>query len=150
MDSNFKVIDLRNYSFKLNIVTPSEQIFAGNVVQLTVRGTEGDIGVHHGHAPLLTSILPSMLTMVKKSGEKEYLYVAGGMMEIQPKGVNIMADVAIRAEDIDQQEAEKARVHAQEQLATCDLSDCLKIELELMQAVAKLRVIKNFQHLIPR
>jgi len=141
---------LRDYSFNLNIVTPSEQIFTGAVVQLTVRGTEGDIGVHYGHAPLLTSILPSMLTMVKKSGETEYLYVAGGMMEIQPKGVNIMADVAIRAEDIDQKEAEKARAHAEQELANCDSSDCLKIELELMQAVAKLRVIKNFHHMRPR
>ena len=131
-------------------MTHTEQVFLGNVVQLTVRGSEGDIGVHHGHAPLLTSILPSMLTMVKKSGETEYLYVAGGLMEIQPKGVNIMADTVIRAEDIDQKEAEKARLHAEEQLASCELSDCLKIELELMQAVAKLRVIKNYQHLLPR
>lgn len=141
---------MRDYSFQLNIVTHTEQVFLGNVVQLTVRGSEGDIGVHHGHAPLLTSILPSMLTMVKKSGETEYLYVAGGLMEIQPKGVNIMADTVIRAEDIDQQEAEKARLHAEEQLANCELSDCLKIELELVQAIAKLRVIKNYQHLLPR
>ncbi len=141
---------MRNYSFELNIVTHCEQVFTGKVVQLTVRGTEGDIGVHRGHAPLLTAILPSMLTMVKKSGEKQYLYVAGGIMEVQPKGVNILADVVIRAEDIDQQEAEKARDHARAMLETSDLSDTLKIELELMQAIAKLRVIKNYQHLLPR
>lgn len=141
---------MRDFSFELNIVTHSEQIFKGRVVQLTVRGTEGDIGVHHGHAPLLTAILPSMLTMVPKGGEKQYLYVAGGMMEVQPKGVNILADAAIRAADIDQIEAEKARDHARAMLETSDLSDTLKIELELMQAMAKLRVIKNYQHLIPR
>ena len=141
---------MRSYSFDLNIVTHSEQVFSGAVVQLTVRGSEGDIGVHYGHAPLLTSVLPSMLTLVKKTGETEYLYVAGGMMEIQPKGVNILADEVIRAENIDKQEAEKARAHAAEALRVCDASDCLKIELELMQAIAKLRVIKNYQHLIPR
>lgn len=141
---------MRNYSFDLNIVTHSEQIFSGAVVQLTVRGSEGDIGVHYGHAPLLTSVQPSMLTLVKKTGETEYLYVAGGMMEIQPKGVNILADDVIRAEDLDKQEAEKARVHAAEALTVCDASECLKIELELMQAIAKLRVLKNYQHLIPR
>lgn len=141
---------MRNYSFDLNIVSHSEQVFSGSVVQLTVRGSEGDIGVHYGHAPLLTSVQPSMLTLVKKNGETQYLYVAGGMMEVQPKGVNILADEVIRAEDIDKQEAEKARAHAQEALQKCDASECLKIELELMQAVAKLRVIKNFQHLIPR
>lgn len=134
------------YSFSLTIVTPSHQMFCGNVVQLTVRGSEGDIGVHHGHAPLLTSVQPSMLTLVRKSGDKEYLYVAGGMMEIQPKGVNIMADIAIRAEDIDQREAEKARAHAEQALANCNASDCLKVELELMQAVAKLRVVKHARH----
>lgn len=141
---------MRNYSFELNIVSHSEQVFNGDVVQLTVRGTEGDIGVHRGHAPLLTSVLPSMLTLVKKSGEKEYLYIAGGMMEIQPKGVNILADEVIRAENLDQQEAEEARAHASEALQLCDANECLKIELELMQAIAKLRVIKNYQHLVPR
>lgn len=138
---------MRDYSFNLEIVTPSECIYSGSVVQLTVRGSEGDIGVHRGHAPLLTSVQPCMLTMVKKSGDVEYLYVAGGMMEVQPKGVNIMADIATRAKDIDQQEAEKARDHAELELAVCDRSDLLKIELELMQAVAQLRVIKNFQHM---
>lgn len=141
---------MRNYSFALNIVSHSEQVFSGRVVQLTVRGSEGDIGVHYGHAPLLTTILPSMLTLKSKSGETEYLYVAGGMMEIQPKGVNILADEVIRAKDLDQKEAEKARTHAAEALQRCEASDCLKIELELMQAIAKLRVIKNAQHLIPR
>lgn len=141
---------MRNYSFELNIVSHSEQVFLGSVVQLTVRGSEGDIGVHYGHAPLLTSVLPSMLTLVRKSGETEYLYVAGGMMEIQPKGVNILADEVIRAEDLDQQEAEKARNHARDALQVCEASECLKVELELMQAIAKLRVIKNYQHLMPR
>lgn len=134
---------MRNYSFKLNIVSHSEQVFSGSVVQLTVRGSEGDIGVHHGHAPLLTFLIPSMLTMVKKSGEKEYLYIAGGLMEIQPGSVNIMADEVIRANDIDQQEAKKAIAHAEQYLNSANLAQAHKIELELIQAIAKLRVVES-------
>lgn len=81
--------------------------------------------------------------MVKKSGEKEYLYIAGGLMEIQPGSVNIMADEVIRANDIDQQEAKKAIAYAEQYLNSANLAQAHKIELELIQAIAKLRVVES-------
>lgn len=134
---------MKDFGFQVDIATPSGSIYSGYVVQLVVRGTEGDIGVHKGHAPLLTAIQPCMVTLVKKGGEPEYLYVEGGMMEIQPRGVNILADTAARGDEIDLQHALAARQHAQQMLENCSSDEFLKFELELVQALAQLRVAKH-------
>lgn len=134
---------MRDYQFHLEVVSHRESVFSGNAVQLTVRGTEGDMGIHYGHAPLLTQIVPSMLTIIPKKGEPQYLYIAGGIMEVQATNVNIMADTVIRAEEIDQAHAEQARKEAEQKLRFCRNDEMLKFELELTQALAQLRVLKS-------
>lgn len=134
-----------NFSFQLQIVTPTDHIYSEAVTQLTVRGTEGDIGINYGHAPLLTQIVPSMLTFVRKDGTQDCLYVAGGFMEVQPTNVSILADTIIRAKDIDERKAKAARDNAEKHLANCRTDELLMLELEMMQALAQLRVVKHFK-----
>ncbi len=86
-----------------------------------------------------------MLTLQSKSGEKKLLYVAGGFMEVQPYNVSILADTLVRAEDIDEKKAQQARDNAERQLKVCKGDDLIRLELELMQALAKLRIVKNFR-----
>ena len=140
---------MKDFQFQLEIVSHSERVYSGTAVQLTVRGTEGDMGIHYGHAPLLSEIIPSMLTIHPKHGEPQFLYVAGGIIEVQPTVVNIMADHIERAEEIDKAHAEAAKQHAEQQLQVCQKDEMLKLELELSQALAQLRVLKSarrFRH----
>jgi len=134
-----------NFTFDVQIVTPTDHLYKGAVSHLSVKGTEGDLGIYYGHAPLLTGIAPSMLTMVKKNGEKDCLYVAGGFMEVQPNNVSILADTLIRAKDIDEKKAQQARENAEQNLLHCDADQLLKFELQMMQALAQLRVVRNFK-----
>ncbi|MFC3092958.1 F0F1 ATP synthase subunit epsilon [Alteromonas sediminis] len=130
-------------TFKVQIVTPIDHVYSGSIVHLSVKGSEGDLGICYGHAPLLTGLLPSMLTMVKKGGEKDSLYVAGGFMEVQPNNVSILADTLIRAKDIDEKKAQEARRNAEKRLQNCDVDQLIKCELQLMKAIAKLRVARS-------
>ena len=134
-----------DFKFHLEVVTPMSQLFSGSVKQLVVRGSEGDIGVYKGHAPLLTAIKPCMLSFQVASGETELLYVAGGRMEIQPNATMIMADVASRASELDEKSAQEAKQYARDKLRHCHKNDCLKFELEVMKALAQLRVIETYK-----
>lgn len=130
----------------LDVVSAEEQLFSGRVETLQVSGSEGDLGIHPGHAPLLTAIKPGMVRVVKQHGEEEFFYVAGGVLEVQPGNVSVLADVAIRAEDLDEAEATAAHKAAEEALAnpTADF-EYAEAAVELSRAIAQLRVIQQIR-----
>ena len=104
-------------TFHCDIVSAEKEIFSGRVVQLTATGTIGELGILAGHAPLLTGIRPGPVRLQMDDGEEEVFFASGGFLEVQPGVVTILADTALRAEDIDeasaveaQQEAERALV----------------------------------------
>ena len=130
---------------ELNIVSPNQPVFKGMVQSLVVKGSEGELGIQYGHAPLLAAIKPSMLRYINESGNDEAVYVAGGIVEIQPNQVNVMADVAARGEQIDREKAQKAKESAKTRLAECDVKKFLAIELELMKATAQLQVADHYK-----
>lgn len=131
---------------QLDVVSAEESIFSGLVETLQVTGSEGELGIHPGHAPLLTNLKPGMLRMVKQHGEEQLLYVAGGVLEVQPHSVTVLADVAVRAEDLDEQAALEAQKRAEEQIAnpSSDL-DYAEAAAELAAAIAQLRLIKSMR-----
>src|SRR5574343_54794 len=98
----------------LDVVSAEEKIFSGLVQSIQVTGSEGELGILPGHIPLLTGIKPGMVRIVKQFGEEHLIYVAGGVLEIQPDGVTVLADVAVRAEDLDEQAALAAQKRAEE------------------------------------
>jgi len=75
----------------LDVVSAEEQIFSGRVESVQVTGEAGELGIMPGHAPLLTSIKPGMVRLVKQNGEEEIIFLSGGILEVQPGTVNILA-----------------------------------------------------------
>ena len=96
-----------------------------------------------GHTPLLTPIKPGMVHMVKQFGEEEVIYISGGFLEVQPSGVTVLADTAIRGADLDQAKAEAAKRAAEEQISNPSKDiDYARVTTELAKAIAQLRVIE--------
>ena len=97
----------------LSVVSAEEELFSGRIESLQIAGTEGELGIMPGHAPLLTSLKPGMARIVKYGGEEEILYLSGGMLEVQPNNVTVLADVAVRSHDLDEQVVLEAKQRAE-------------------------------------
>ncbi len=129
--------------FHLDVVSAEKKIFSGMVETFTVTGSEGELGIYRGHTPLLTAIKPGMVRIVKQHGHEEIIYVSGGMVEIQPGTSTVLADTAIRGEELDAAKAEEAKRHAEENIKQQQGGmDYAKAASELAKAIAQLRVIE--------
>ncbi|UAJ66330.1 F0F1 ATP synthase subunit epsilon [Candidatus Schneideria nysicola] len=132
-------------SYQLDIVSAESRIFSGLVKKIRVTGSEGEMGIFPRHAPLLSQIKPGMIYIVKSCSSTEYIYVSGGIIEVQPDAVTVLADTAIRGKDLDEVKAIEARKKAQENLSKytnhVDLA-YIKATIELAKALAKLKVIR--------
>ncbi|GGO66735.1 F0F1 ATP synthase subunit epsilon [Bowmanella pacifica] len=130
----------------LEVVSAEDKIFSGRVETIQVTGSEGELGICPGHAPLLTTLKPGMVRLVKQHGHEELIYIAGGVLEVQPDNVTVLADVAVRAADLDEQAALEAKRRAEEHIAnpSSDLNYA-EAAAELAEAIAQLRLIKNMR-----
>jgi len=127
----------------LDVVSAEESLFSGRVSYLAVSGQEGELGIMPGHTPLLTPIKPGMVQLTKQGGGEEVIYISGGFLEVQPGGVTVLADTAIRGQDLDLAKAEEAKRAAEEQMSnTSNDIDFALVTAQLAQAVAQLRAIK--------
>lgn len=126
-----------------DIVSAEEAIFSGLVQLLVAAGTEGDVGIAYGHAPLLASLKPGPIRLKMQNGEEEIFYVSGGFLEVQPHTVTVLADTALREGDMDEaaaQQAMKDAEHAlQNQSGELDYS---KAAAQLAEAAAQLRTLQ--------
>ena len=131
---------------QLDVVSAEERIFSGLVESIQVTGSEGELGILPGHIPLLTGIKPGMVRIVKQFGEEHLIYVAGGVLEVQPHTVTVLADVAIRAEDLDEQAALAAQKKAEEamQHAGADFNYA-EAAAQRAEAIAQLRLIQKLR-----
>ncbi|WP_419572059.1 F0F1 ATP synthase subunit epsilon [Rheinheimera sp.] len=131
---------------QLDVVSAEERIFSGLVESIQVTGSEGELGILPGHIPLLTGIKPGMVRIVKQAGEEQLLYVAGGVLEVQPHAITVLADVAVRAEDLDEQAALAAQKSAEEamQHAGADFNYA-EAAAQLAEAIAQLRLIQKMR-----
>ena len=96
-------------TIQCEVVSAEKAIYSGAVEMVIAPGVMGDLGVAPGHAPLLTKLDPGPVRLMFKGGEEEILFVSGGMMEVQPRVVTILADTALRADHMDEAEALKAK-----------------------------------------
>ncbi|MEI6895839.1 MAG: F0F1 ATP synthase subunit epsilon [Colwellia sp.] len=127
----------------LNVVSAEESLFSGSIKSLQITGSEGELGIMPGHAPLLTSLKPGMALITKKDGTEEVLYLSGGMLEVQPNNIIVLADVATRAGDLDEQAALEAKQRAEDNINAHSADvDYAIVAAELARAVAQLRVIQ--------
>jgi F-type H+-transporting ATPase subunit epsilon len=130
----------------LDVVSAETQIFTGLVQHVQVTGSEGELGIFPGHAPLITGIQPGMVRVVKQFGEEELIYVAGGVLEVQPSHITVLADTAVRAEDLDEAAAAEAKKHAEEKMANSGGDfDYAEAAIELAEAIAQLRLINKLR-----
>lgn len=133
-------------SFHLDIVSAEAEIFSGMVEKVFVSGTLGDLEVLNGHAPLLTSLKPSPVWVIKQNGQEEVFYISGGMLEVQPTVTTILADTAIRAKDVDEAEALEAKKRAEAILAGRRKDfDYATAQAQLAEAMAQLRALKKLR-----
>ncbi|WP_105902949.1 F0F1 ATP synthase subunit epsilon [Vibrio gangliei] len=130
-------------TFHLDIVSAEKKLFSGTVESFMVTGSEGELGIYPGHTPLLTAIKPGMVRLVKQHGHEEIIYVSGGMVEVQPGTATVLADTAIRGEDLDAAKAEEAKRKAEENIHNQhgDI-DFAQAASDLAKAIAQLRVIE--------
>lgn len=130
-------------TFHLDIVSAEKKLFSGTVESFMVTGSEGELGIYPGHTPLLTAIKPGMVRLIKQHGHEEIIYVSGGMVEVQPGTATVLADTAIRGEDLDAAKAEEAKRKAEENIKNQhgDI-DFVKATTDLAKAIAQLRVIE--------
>ena len=123
--------------FELTVVSAESQIFNGEVTSVRVSGVDGELGIYAGHTPLLTAIKPGMVKFTLADGKEEFVYVSGGFLEVQPKVVTVLADTAIRGEELDEQRILAAKRRAEESLSKTNDAD---LTAKLAREIAKLRV----------
>ena len=131
----------------VDVVSAEAEIFSGPATMLFAPGVMGDLGIMPRHAPLLTRIKPGEVRIVTAQGEDELvLYVSGGMLEIQPEAVTILADTAQRASDIDEAAALEAKERAEKLLSDQkDDIDYAAASAELAEAMAQLQAIQRLR-----
>lgn len=127
-----------------DIVSAEEKIYSGRVQALIAVGSLGELGIRPGHAPLLTDLQPGPVHITKADGEQEVIFVTGGYLEVQPNCITILADTAMRADDIDEVAAQKAKEAAQQAIAQQYTElEYATAAAELARAVGQLRVLKQ-------
>ena len=131
----------------VDVVSAEESLFSGIAEVVVVPGEMGELGIYPRHAPLLTRIKPGSVRLkIPNQSEEELIYVSGGMLEVQPSVVTILADTAIRGADLDEARALEAKRNAEEAIKNraSDL-DYAQAQAELIEAVAQLRAIQHIR-----
>lgn len=126
-----------------DIVSAEAEIFSGLVEQIIATGSEGDLGILPGHAPLLTALKPGPIRISKQNGEEEVYYISGGFLEVQPGQVKVLADTAMRAGDMDEAAALEAKKQAEQALSNQHGEfDYSRAATQLAEAAAQLRTLQ--------
>lgn len=134
-------------TLQCNVVSAKETIYSGDINMLVAAGIEGEIGILPGHIPFITLLKPGTLQITEPNGEIETVYVSGGVLEVQPNIVTVLADTAIRAKDLDEAKIKEARRQAQEKLqnqkANVDTTAAL---MALAESIAQLQTLQKIRN----
>jgi F-type H+-transporting ATPase subunit epsilon len=129
----------------VDIVSAEQEIFSGEADVVIAPGEGGELGILPEHIPLLTRVKPGTIR-IQKGGEEEIIYVSGGMMEVQPDRVTVLADTSVRAHDLDEAKAMEAERLAKEALANrTGAMEIAKAQAELAEAAAQLSAIRKLR-----
>ena len=131
---------------RCNIVSAEEQIFSGDVAMVVATGTLGELGIYPGHTALLSGIKPGPIKLVLEGGEEEMFFASGGFIEVQPSAITILADTALRADDLDEAAAIAAQQEAERQLGDQKSDfDYTRVQANLQEQAAMLRTVRRFR-----
>ncbi len=130
----------------VDIVSAEKSIFSGTAEMVFAPASMGEVGILPRHAPLLTRLKPGEVRVKLPGGEEEFFYVSGGILEIQPHVVTVLADTAARARDLDEAAAQEAKLRAEEALKDQKGEiDYARAQAELAEAVAQLNALKRLK-----
>lgn len=131
----------------VDVVSAEEEIFSGEAEFVALPGESGELGIYPLHTPLITRIRPgSVRIRLPDGGGEELVFVAGGILDVQPDVVTVLAETAIRGRDLDEAKANEARKQAQEALAnSTGRIDYAKAQAELAEAIAQLQAINRLR-----
>ncbi|HIF9436166.1 TPA: F0F1 ATP synthase subunit epsilon [Photobacterium damselae] len=140
-------IGVSENTFQLSIVSAEGPLFSGPAHALAVYGIDGELGIRPGHSPLLTKLKPGVASfVVDLQLPEEVLYISGGIVEVQPSIVTVLADTAMHGKDIDKARADEARRAAEENINKhADDVNFAQAQMELAKAMAQLRAVELTQ-----
>lgn len=131
----------------VDVVSAEASIFAGEAKFVSLPGEAGELGILPGHTPLISRIRPGTVKIERADGKDEFVFVAGGLLEVQPGTVTVLADTAIRSQDLDEAKAEQARKQAEEALRHAkDKTEIAVVEAELAMLAAQLAAIRKLRN----
>lgn len=129
-----------------SIVSAEQEIFSGLVEMVVATGTMGELGILPGHAPLLSGIKPGPIRLVLEGGVDEIFFASGGFIEVQPTSITVLADTAIRADNIDEAAAAEAEGKAQAELKDQRSEvDFARVTADLQEQAAMLRTVRKMR-----
>jgi F-type H+-transporting ATPase subunit epsilon len=130
----------------VDVVSAEESIFSGEAEFVVLPGEAGELGIYPRHTPLITRIKPGAVRIQKPGGEEEFVFVAGGILEVQPGLITVLADTAIRGHDLDEAKASDALKRAEEARTKAqDKQELAVVEGELSMLAAQLAAIRKLR-----
>ncbi len=133
-------------AIRVEIVSAEIAIFSGEASMVIAPGKDGDLGIAPKHTPLLTTLRPGEIELHKEGAENEYIYVTGGILEVQPHMVTILADSATHSEELDEEAALEAKNQAEEALKGANKKEDLEqAQAQLVEAAARYSAVKKLK-----
>ena len=133
-------------TIRVEVVSAEESIFSGEARFVALPGEAGELGIYPRHTPLITRIRPGSVRIEKADGTEEFVFVAGGVLEVQPHIVTVLSDTAIRGKDLDEEKANEARRAAEEAIKNAKSEiDLAKAQSELAVMAAQLAALRKYR-----
>jgi len=130
----------------VDVVSAEELIYSGEATFVALPGEAGELGIYPRHTPLISRIRAGSVRIQKPDGEEEFIFVAGGILEVQPDSVTVLSDTAVRGKDLDEERANAARKAAQENLDNAKTHvDMAAAQAELVVMAAQLVALRKFR-----
>lgn len=138
-------------TIQCDIVSARRELFSGEVTRCVVSGTGGELGIYPRHAPLMTTLKAGEVRVQKADQEELTFIIGGGILEVMPHMVTVLVDTAVRADDIDEAAAQRAKAEAERELLTrTDRMEIAKAQARLAEAVAQLRALERLRRKLKR
>ena len=134
------------HTIQCDIVSAQAEIFSGEASMIFATGTVGELGITPRHAPLITRLKPGPVRVQQPDGEEAFFFVGGGILEVMPHIVTVLADTAVRADDLDEAAAVRAKEEAERELAdqTGEI-EVAEAQARLLEAAAQLRALEQLR-----
>lgn len=138
-------------TIQCDIVSAEAEIWSGQAAAVFATGTQGELGIYPRHTPLITQLKPGPVRVLDESGEEQFFFCGGGVLEVQPHIVTVLADTAMRGDDLDAVAAQKAKEEAERALADrTETMEVAEAQAKLAEALAQLQALEQLRRKVSR